>query len=694
VLERAWWLVGLAVIAVLVLTDVVSQHQINGVFAAGALVTAIYCSVGVTTAVALVALVSSFASGAWNDNLGDRAWAIRFAACALLCGLAVLTAAVNHRRRRQLERTTSLAQRVLDALAVELTGARTVGEVAEGFVNHAATTLGAKSAMVLSLDADDVLRTVTWQGRGGDAADQFREVPLDSDLPGAVAAREGTDLHYRTVGDIEQAFPALVGYYGTEISLHVLPLRREDRTLGLLALTFPRGSFTPAEDGFLHSLAGALASALVRAQELQAADAAALRTTLLAEASMTLSRSLDLDATLGEVVRLLVPGLADWCVVQLLRDGELETVALQHRDPETTEWALGMRDAFPTRMDAPTGGPNVVRTRRSEIYPYIPVELVDASAVNEEHRAILRRLGFTSAVVAPLVGRHDVLGAVTLIHAESGRRYADEDLTLLEEVADRIALALDTATTFEVQSERLAGVTLIAEAAQRAILAQPPPRIGPLVLNARYISAAVEAQIGGDLYEVVSRRSSIRLLVGDVRGKGLGAVRTATIVLGEFRAAAAGDGDCAAVAEEIDRRLEHYLTDPEDFVTGVLVDVEDDGRFSIVCCGHPTPVLVTAGGVVHSVEVDHAVPLGLGTAPRPAYGRLHPGDRLLLYTDGLIEARCDDGAFVDPMPFLSALGKAPVESALDGLLGSLRGAAGHSLGDDLALLLVCYDPQP
>jgi serine phosphatase RsbU (regulator of sigma subunit) len=184
----------------------------------------------------------------------------------------------------------------------------------------------------------------------------------------------------------------------------------------------------------------------------------------------------------------------------------------------------------------------------------------------------------------------------------------------------------------------------------------------------------------------------VRLLVGDVRGKGLSAVRTATVVLGEFRAAAAGGGDVAHVAREIDRRVQPYLLDTEDFVTGVLVDIEPDGHFSVVSCGHPAPVLLTSQGV-EPVELDHSPPLGLGVVPVPARGHMARGDRLLLFTDGLIEARSPDGAFIDPAPFLLEVGKADFDSALDGLLDSLRHAARHALGDDLALLLACYDPE-
>ncbi len=686
-------LAGVLLLAVLLVADAALGHQISGVYAAAAVLVAINADVVRTTGVAVLAVVAAAASGLWNDNLGDQDWVLRLVSCVVVCVVAVVAAHLNHQRRRQLERLTAMAQRVLDALAVELTGARTVKEVADGFVGHAVSTLGATSAMVLSLDADHVLRSVTWHGRLSGATDDYQEAPLDGDLPGSVAVREGTDLHFRSVAEIEAAFPMLAGYYPSDRSLHLLPLRREGTSYGLLAMTFPPDLFTPAEDGFLHSLAGALAAAVHRAQELQRSDADTQRTALLAEASMTLSRSLDLDATVAEVGRLLVPRFADWCTVQLLRDETLETVLVQHRDPRTTEWARSLSGAFPVQMDAPTGAPHVVRTGRSEIHPFIPAELVDASAADAEHAELLRRLGLTSAIVAPLTGREGVMGAVTLIHAESGRRYAEADLAFLESVADRVALALDTAATFEQQSERLAGVMQVAEAAQRAILAPPPDRTGPVRLSARYVSAAEEAQVGGDLYEVVPGPSSVRLLVGDVRGKGLAAVRTATVAIGEFRAAAVDTDHLAHVAREVDRRIQPYLPDPEDFVTGVLVDIAHDGRFTVVSCGHPAPVLLCADGQVLPVTLDPAPPLGLGVDPVASTGRLHPGDRLLMFTDGLIEARSPDGGFIDPTPFLAALATADLDTALDGLLTSLQRATGHALDDDLALLLACYDPE-
>src|SRR4051794_5358846 len=209
----------------------------------------------------------------------------------------------------------------------------------------------------------------------------------------------------------------------------------------------------------------------------------------------------------------------------LVAEGTLETAALRHGDPAKVAWANALQGRYPTRLDAPTGAPNVVRTGRSEVYPALSTELVEQSAVDEEHRQILRALGMSSAMVVPLPGRGGILGAITLIYAESQRHYSQADLPFIEDVARRAALALETADTFRRQSGRLADVSRVAEAAQRAILSPPPARLGAVRLAARYVSAASDALVGGDLYEVVQREGATRLLVGDVRGKGLDAVR-------------------------------------------------------------------------------------------------------------------------------------------------------------------------
>jgi serine phosphatase RsbU (regulator of sigma subunit) len=348
-------------------------------------------------------------------------------------------------------------------------------------------------------------------------------------------------------------------------------------------------------------------------------------------------------------------------------------------------------ERYPTLLDAPSGTAVVARTGQSVVLPSIPARLIEQIAADDEQLAMLHGVGMSSVMLVPLTGRSGVIGVVTLIYAESGRHYAHADVPFVEDVARRAALALETAEQFRAQSGRLARVTRVADVAQRAILAPAPARLGSLLLAARYVSAAAEARVGGDLYEVVRLPDAVRLLIGDVRGKGLAAVRTATIVLGEFRAAAGDIADLGEVAEHIDRRIQSYLGD-EDFVTATIAEVTDDGEYSVVCCGHP-PALMSHQGRLSELPLDHALPLGLGTVPSVHTGRMSVGDRLLLYTDGITESRRPDGCFIELPRIAKPFADTELDASLDAILAALRQTIGSDPADDVALLAAEYRPE-
>ncbi|HVE74338.1 MAG TPA: SpoIIE family protein phosphatase [Mycobacteriales bacterium] len=579
---------------------------------------------------------------------------------------------------------------LLKSISAELTGARTIEEISAVVVERSTDFLGAASGRVMIVEGDQLVSVATQAGHHA-AAPKYERIPLDADLPGPVAIRERRALMFRNWAHLAEEFPALAEVYDADRTLHVAPLSIGDHAVGVLSLSFPVvGRLDPeAQAAFVLALAAALAQAIERALAMETAKVASERLSFLADASVALGASLDYPATAKAVCDLLVPRLADWCVVQVLEDDELVTIGLTHFDPAKVAWAEEVAGDYPVDMKAPTGAPNVIRTGMTECYPEIPQEMIAAAAQSPEHLTMLTELGLVSALVTPLAGRSGIFGALTLIYAESGRHYSAADVPYVEDVSRRAALALETARVFRDQSGRLADVTRVAEAAQNAILAPPPPRIGPFVLAARYASAAAEALIGGDLYEVVPRQGAVRLLIGDVRGKGLAAVRTATIVLGEFRSAATDIDEMSGVARAVDRRVRAYLGD-EDFVTALLAEVRTDGSFTIVNCGHP-PALVAAGGLITSMNCDPTLPLGLGAEPSPVEGRLAVGDRLLLMTDGLLEARCPDRSFIDALAVLDPLAReSEVEQALDRVFDNVHDAVGVELGDDLALLVTEY----
>ena len=169
----------------------------------------------------------------------------------------------------------------------------------------------------------------------------------------------------------------------------------------------------------------------------------------LAEASRVLASSLDYQTTLRAVSRLAVPALADWCAVDVLTlDGELERLSVEHVDPEKVRLAREIAARWPTPPDAPRGVANVVRTGEPEMMSEIPDELLASLARDPEHLRVIRELGLRSYLCVPLTARGKVLGALTLVHAESGRRHGPADLALAEELARRAAVAIDNARLF------------------------------------------------------------------------------------------------------------------------------------------------------------------------------------------------------------------------------------------------------
>lgn len=233
---------------------------------------------------------------------------------------------------------------------------------------------------------------------------------------------------------------------------------------------------------------------------------------------------------------------------------------------------------------------------------------------------------------------------------------------------------------------QLRQVTAIAEVAQHAVLRALPTAVGRLALAGRYLSATTEALIGGDLYEVAPSPYGVRVIVGDVRGKGLAAVRLASVVLGAFRLSAMTRPDLVEVVRDLDLAASTTMGE-EDFVTAVVVEFLDDGRYGVVNAGHHPPLLIEPTAVAMVPTGEPTTPLGLAPHPVRSEHRLAADARLLLYTDGLIEARDESGCFfplergVDWPPDL------PLESCLDRLVDCLYAHVGGRLQDDLALVL-------
>ncbi|HEY9640078.1 MAG TPA: PAS domain S-box protein [Coleofasciculaceae cyanobacterium] len=190
---------------------------------------------------------------------------------------------------------------------------------------------------------------------------------------------------------------------------------------------------------------------LVREQAArEVAEAAEQRASFLAEASTTLTSSLDYAYTLRSVAEAVVPILADWCAIDILRDdGTLERLATTHVDPVKVQWGWELHRRYPPDLNAPHGIAQVLRTGQAEYHPMISDDQVVAAARDDEHLRILREIGLSSVLLVPLNVRGRTLGTISFVAAESGRSYSLEDLSLAEELARRAAIALDNARLYQ-----------------------------------------------------------------------------------------------------------------------------------------------------------------------------------------------------------------------------------------------------
>jgi PAS domain S-box-containing protein len=277
-----------------------------------------------------------------------------------------------------------------------------------------------------------------------DAAGNVRFMnPVAERLTGWSAAEaEKRSLH--------EVFPIFNEETGTVVENPVDKVLRDGVIVGLANHTVLRhrsGALTPIDDSAapIRRTDGGIDGVVLVFRDASEEKREVLRRTFLASATEQLAEAEDYRDALARVAQLAVPRLADWVGIEIAdgADGRTQQVAVAHVDPAKIEFARELAQRYPPDPNAATGVPNVIRTGRSELYPEIPKEMLERSAVDAEHLRIIRELDLRSALVVPLRGRTEVFGAMTLIYAESDRRYTPDDLAFAEELARRAALMIE-----------------------------------------------------------------------------------------------------------------------------------------------------------------------------------------------------------------------------------------------------------
>ncbi|MDQ3995414.1 MAG: ATP-binding protein [Gemmatimonadota bacterium] len=241
-----------------------------------------------------------------------------------------------------------------------------------------------------------------------------------------------------------------------------VPLVARGRAYGAISLVMSDSGrrYTERDLELAIELAQRAATAIDNSRLYTAEHVARARAAFMSDASAMLASSLDYEATLRGVARSVVPELADWCSVQIVDEDDagnraLRQLAVAHVDPRKVEWARRLYDRYPSRLDDPQGVATVIRTGKPELYPHVTAQMLRLQARDEEHLELLREIGLTSVIIAPLASRGRTLGAITFVATESGRRYTADDLALAVELARRAATAVDNARLFrEAQAAR------------------------------------------------------------------------------------------------------------------------------------------------------------------------------------------------------------------------------------------------
>ncbi|MEU4006903.1 SpoIIE family protein phosphatase [Streptomyces pseudogriseolus] len=411
------------------------------------------------------------------------------------------------------------------------------------------------------------------------------------------------------------------------------------------------------------------------------------RLALLAETTTQLTATLDVGQALRRLVRLVVPQLADWAVVDLVTErGGVHRSTVVHAENGglvRREDLEGPLPAAPEDSLLPLA--RALRGVSPALAGPSPQPAADSSPLAAEQSRLFAESGIHSAAVAPIRGVREVLGALTLGRVEQTEAFTADDLPLLEDICRRAGLALDNARLYERQRT-------VAETMQRHLLPQLPHMPG-LEMSARYLAAPDASQVGGDWYDAfVLSDGATALAIGDVVGHDLDAAAGMAQMRNVLRAYAwAREEPPSAVVSRLDRAAARITDVTMATLLFARMSHAEDGRWTLswTNAGHPPPLLVTRDGEARFLTGGHGLLLGTGLdRPRPdEETEVPPGATLLFYTDGLIEepSRSLDEGLELLRANAAALAEQPPARFTDLVLERTRPAGNE---DDVALLTV------
>ena len=368
-----------------------------------------------------------------------------------------------------------------------------------------------------------------------------------------------------------------------------------------------------------------------------------LRARFLADAATVLASSLDYATTLQQVADLAIPSFADGCIVELGdADGHLIPVAMANRDSEKVELMRELRERYPAEQNARRGVGHVFRTGDSELYAELDAPGLRAGVPEDRQLEMLETLGVRSLMIVPMSTGGRRLGTIAFALTDSARRYERADLSVAEELARRAAVAIDNARLYRERS-------YIARTLQESLLPPELPEVAGVEVAAKFHPAGEAFEVGGDFYDVFDTSHGWSVVMGDVCGKGADAAAVTALARYTLRTLGIQESSPAEVLRKLNDALLRQRADRR-FCTVAYASLQVNGGGSADVClssgGHPLPYVLRADGTVEAVGEPGTL---LGVLPDVRLSdtsvRLEQGDVMVLYTDGVTEARGPDGMF-------------------------------------------------
>ncbi len=439
----------------------------------------------------------------------------------------------------------------------------------------------------------------------------------------------------------------------------------------------------------LYDQDGNVEAAVTIIEDVTASKRVEIQTNFLSRAGEILASSLDYEETLRNVAWLAVPEISDWCVVELLDEqGLRQQVVAAHPDPAKQALAERLREFDPDPRALPEGLREVVQTGVPALIGEITDEMLQGAARSTEHLEALRELQMRSVVLVPMRAGARTVGGMSLVMAESGRRFTEDDLRFAEQIAARAAVAVENARLYTRRSQ-------IATTLQQSLLPEALPEIAGWEIAALYRPARAggEVEVGGDFYDAFRWERGWMMLIGDVTGKGVEAAAMTSLVRHGARFVGEHLPDPARIFARLDAALRQQR--PLSLCSALCIRIEDD-RIMLASAGHPLPMLLTDEGV-RTLGRTGPVLGAFEDAEWPTEAVvLRPGDVLLLYTDGVTDTVGPIGRFGERRlaQEMAQCGPLAADELLDRLDKALTDFQAGPQVDDTAALALRFVAEP